>query len=63
MVRCVAYGQEKEGEFYVQTCCGEKHNGGECDCKSFGENFSEGEAKALAEQKAKQQIKIKEEFL
>ena len=54
MVSCVAFGSEKEGKFYVQTCCSEEHNGGKCDCKSFGENFSKGEAKKLAEQKAKE---------
>lgn len=54
MVKCVAYGSEKEGKFYVQTCCGEEHNGRECDCKSLGEDFTEGEAKELAEHKAKE---------
>lgn len=54
MVRSIAYGSEKEGKFYVQTCCGEEHNREECDCKSLGENFSESEAKELAEQKAKE---------
>ena len=54
MVKCVAYGSEKEGEFYVQTCCGEEHNGDECDCKNIADNLDEAEAKKLAEQKAKE---------
>lgn len=54
MVKCVAYGSEKEGSFYVQTCCGEEHLGQDCDCKSLGENLTEIGAKKLAEKMAKE---------
>lgn len=52
MIRCVAYGSEKKCGFYVQTCCKEEHEGGKCDCRSFGEKFTETAAKTLAHQKA-----------
>ena len=52
MIRCVAYGTEEEVNFYVQSCCNEEHVGGNCDCRSFGENFTESAAKTLALQKA-----------
>lgn len=54
MVKCIAYGSEKGGIFYVQACCDKAHNGAKCDCKSFGENFSEDEARELANQKSKE---------
>lgn len=54
MVRCVAYGSEKDSKFYVQTCCGEEHYGEECDCKSLGDNLTEEDAKRIAEEKSKE---------
>lgn len=54
MVRCVAYGSENDGKFYVQTCCGEEHIGNDCDCNILGEDLSEVEAKELARQRAEQ---------
>lgn len=54
MITCVAIGSEKEGCFYVQTCCEKQHNGEECDCKSLGENLSEDEANKIAKEKSKE---------
>lgn len=53
-IRVVAYGRNSDGGYYVQTSCNEEHIGQECDCKSFGENFTEDEAKKLACKKAKE---------
>lgn len=54
MVKCIAIGSEKEGYFYVQTCCGEGHNGEDCDCRSLGESLSESEANKIAKEKSKE---------
>lgn len=54
MIRCVAYGFEKNG-WYVQTACNETHLGQECDCATIAENLlTEEEARRLAEEKSKE---------
>ena len=52
MIRSIAYGSDREGNFFVQTCCNEEHLGQECGCKNIGEHFTKDEARILAEQKS-----------
>lgn len=52
MIKSIAYGKNSDGSFYVQSACDEEHIGQQCGCKSFGESFSEQEAKTLAKEKA-----------
>lgn len=54
MIKTIAYGKNSDGSFYVQSACNEEHIGQQCACKSFGESFSEQDAKTLANDKAKE---------
>jgi len=44
----VAYGTENGNDWFVQTCCNEEHYGNDCNCKSYGEKFTEIEAEKIA---------------
>ena len=52
MIESIAYGKKSTGSYYVQSTCNEEHKGQSCACQSFGEDFSEQEAKNLANAKA-----------
>ena len=48
MIKSIAYGLNNNGTCFVQSCCSLEHNGENCECKSFGENYSKTQAKKLA---------------
>lgn len=61
IIVAVAYGTNDgncDNAYFVQTCCNQEHSGllvGQtCGCYSFGENFTEVEARRIAEFKAKE---------
>lgn len=51
-IKSIAYGTEDGINYFVQTCCGEEHYGQDCDCKNYGEKFTEAEAKKVADELA-----------
>lgn len=53
-VTAIAYGTNRDGSFYVQTCCSDEHLGEDCACKNLGNKLLEEEAIELAERKSKE---------